>query len=118
MNISSETYFDSLVWVTRPATKAMHRKCKEHPLSLNVDMQNQFDSVPTELVQLINFYQDEIDLNDKSYSKEALGVSQTIMYNFRYNIKNKEISSYKQHNKNTQPPFSLYLAVKLYSSSL
>ena len=89
----------------------MHRKCKEHPLSLNVDMQNQFDSVPTELVQLINFYQDEIDLNDKSYSKEALGVSQT-----RYNIKNKEISSYKQHKNNTQPPFSLYLAVKLYSS--
>ena len=39
------------------------------------------------------------------------------MYNFRYNIKNKGISSCKQHNKNTQPPFPLYVVVKLYSSS-
>ena len=39
------------------------------------------------------------------------------MYNFRYNVKNKEISSYKQHSKNTQPPFPLYVAVKFYSSS-
>ena len=39
------------------------------------------------------------------------------MYNFRYNVKNKGISSYNWHNKNTQPPFPLYVAVKLYSSS-
>ena len=39
------------------------------------------------------------------------------MYNFRYNIKNKGISLCKQHNKNTQPPFPLYVVVKLYSSS-
>ena len=39
------------------------------------------------------------------------------MYNLRYNIKNKVISSYKRHNKNTQSPFPLYVAVKLYSSS-
>ena len=31
--------------------------------------------------------------------------------------KNKGISSYKRHNKNTQSPFPLYVAVKLYSSS-
>ena len=39
------------------------------------------------------------------------------MYNFRYNIKNKRISSYKPRNKDTHPPFLLYIAVKLYSSS-
>ena len=38
-------------------------------------------------------------------------------HNFRYNIKNKGISSYKRHNKNTQPPFPLNVAVRLYSSS-
>ena len=38
------------------------------------------------------------------------------MYNFRYNIKSKGISSYKRHNKNTEPPFPLYVAVKLSSS--
>ena len=45
----------------------MHRKCQEHSLSLNVDFQSQLDSVPIELVQLINFLQDVIDLNDKGY---------------------------------------------------
>ena len=39
------------------------------------------------------------------------------MYNFRYNIKNKGTSSYKWHKKNTQPPFPLYVVIKLYSSS-
>ena len=83
----------------------MHQKCQEHSLSLNVDLQSQIDSVHIELVQLINFLQNGIDLNDKLYSKEALAISQAIMYKFRHNIKNNEISSYKRHNKNTQPPF-------------
>ena len=96
----------------------MHRKCQEHSSSVNVDLQSQLDlAIPIELVQSINFLEDGIDLNDKSYSKEALTISETIMYNLRYNTKNKGISSYKRHNKNTQPPFPLYVAVKLYSSS-
>ena len=86
--------------------------------SLNLDPQRELDSVPIELVQLVNFLEDGIDLNDKGYFKEALAISQTIMNNFRYNIKNKGMSSYKRHNKNTQSPFPLYVAVKLYSSSL
>ena len=100
-NTLSKTYFDSLVTVIGPVTKVMHRKCQEHSLSLNVDLQTQLDLVPTELVQLINFLQDGIDLNDKGYSKEVLAIFHTIMYNFRYNIKNKGMSSYKRHNKNT-----------------
>ena len=116
LNMSSETYFDSLVKVIGPVRKAMHWKCQEYSSSLNVDLQSPLDSVTIELVQLINFLQDGIDLNDKGYSKEALAISQTIMHNFRYNIKNKEISSYKRHNKNTQPPFPLYVAAKLHSS--
>ena len=83
LNKSSETYFDSLVKLIGPVRKAMHRKCKEHSSSLNFDLQSQLDSVPIELVQLINFLQDGIDLNDKGYSKEALAISQTITYNFR-----------------------------------
>ena len=95
LNTSSETYFDSIVKITGLVRKAMYRKCQEHSLSLYVDLQSQLDSVPIELVQLINFLQDGIDFNDKGYSKEALATYQTIMYNFRYNIKNKGISSYK-----------------------
>ena len=98
LNTSSET-FDSLVKVIGPVRKAMDRQCQEHSSSLNVNLQSQLDSVPIELVHLINFLQDGIDLSDKGYSKEALAISQTIMYNFRYNIKNKGISSYKRHNK-------------------
>ena len=86
--------------------------------SLNLDPQRELDSVPIELVQLVNFLEDGIDLNDKGYFKEALAISQTIMNNFIYNIENKGMSSYKRHNKNTQSPFPLYVAVKLYSSSL
>ena len=59
--------------------------CLKHPLSLNVDLQSQLDSVTIELVQLINFNQDGIDLNNKGNFKEAL--SQTIKYDFRYNMK-------------------------------
>ena len=117
LNTSSVTYFDSRVKVIGSVRKAMHRKCQEHSSSLNVDLQSQLDSVPIELMQLINFLQDGIDLHDKGYSKEALAISQTIMCHFRYNIKNKGISSYKRRNKNTQPPFLLYVAVKLYSSN-
>ena len=83
LNKSSETYFDSLVRLIGPVKKAKRRKCKEHSSSLNFDLQSQLDSLPTELVQLINFLQDGIDLNDKGYSKEALAISQTITYNFR-----------------------------------
>ena len=113
LNMSSETYFDSLVKVIGPARKEIHQKCQEHYSPLNVDLH----LVPIKLVQLINFLQDRIDLNDKGYSKEALAISQNIIYNFRYNIKNKGISSYKQHNKITHPPFPLHVAIKLYSSS-
>ena len=68
LNTSSETYFDSLVRVTGPVGKAMHWKCQENSSWLNVDLQSQLDSVPIELVQLINFLQDVIDLDDKGYS--------------------------------------------------
>ena len=68
LNTSSETYFDSLVRVTGPVRKAMHWKCQENYSSLNVDLQSQLDSVPIELVQLTNFLQDLIDLDDKGYS--------------------------------------------------
>ena len=95
----------------------MHPNCQEHSSSLNIDLQSQLDSAPIELEQMINFLQDGIDLNDKGYSKEILAISQTIMYNSRYNSKNKGISLYKEHSKNTQPPFPLYVAVKLYSLS-
>ena len=74
LNTSSETYFESLVRAIGPA---MHRNCQEHPSLLNVDLQSQFDSVPIELVQLINILRDGIDLNDKGYSTEALAISQT-----------------------------------------
>ena len=117
MNTPSETYFDSLVRVIGPVKKAMHPNCQEHSSSLNIDLQSQLDSAPIELEQMINFLQDGIDLNDKGYSKEILAISQTIMYNSRYNSKNKGISLYKEHSKNTQPPFPLYVAVKLYSLS-
>ena len=95
----------------------MHRKCQEHSSSLNVGLNSRLDSVPIKLVQLINFLQEGIDLKDKGYSKEASVISQNIMYNFKYNIKNKGLSSYKRHSPYTQPPFLLYDTVKLYSSS-
>ena len=96
LNTSLETYFDSLVRVIELVRKAMHRKCPEDSPSLNVDLQSQLNSVSIELVQLINFLQDGIDLNDEGSLKEALAIPQTIMYNFRCNIKNKERSSYKR----------------------
>ena len=67
LNTSSETYFDSVVKVIGPVRKAMHRKCQEHSSSLNVDLQSPLDSRPIELVELINFLQDGIDLNDTGY---------------------------------------------------
>ena len=70
----------------------MHRKCQEHSSSLNVGLNSQLDSVPIKLVQLINFLQGGTDLNNKGYSKEASAISQNITYNFKYKIKNKELS--------------------------
>ena len=67
LNTSSETYFDIPVTNTGPVRKAMNWKCQEDSSSLNVDLQSQLDLVPIELVQLINFLQDVIDLNDKGY---------------------------------------------------
>ena len=60
LNRSSETYFGSLVRVIGRVRKAMHGKCQEHSLSLNVDLQIQLYLVPTELVQLIISFRMEL----------------------------------------------------------
>ena len=114
--ISSEDYFENLVQLIGPVRKAMYLQCQSKNVSLSVDKNSQIASVPTELLTLINFLQDGINLEDKEFSKESLAVSLLIMYNFRYNTKEKGISSYKRHNKCTETPFPLYVAVKIYST--
>ena len=62
---------------------------KDHNI---LNIQAQMESIPIELLTLINFVQDVIDASIKGFSKESLAISQTIMHNFRSNRDKKNVA--------------------------
>ena len=79
----SETFCESLVQVIEPVREAMYKKCDTELSYDKIDSRAQIESVPIELLSLVNFLQDGIDLSNKRFSRESLAMSQIIMYNFR-----------------------------------
>ena len=114
---SPEEFFDSLVQVVGPIRKAMLLKCQSNDSTMQFDKESQIQSVPIELLTLINFILEGIDLSTKGFSKESLFISQAMMFNFKSN-RNKEAPVVdKRHHISRETPFPLYSAIKIYSMS-
>ena len=75
----SETFCESLVQVIEPVREAMYKKCDTELSYDKIDNWAQIESVPIELLSLVNFLQDGIDLSNKGFSRESLTMSQIII---------------------------------------
>ena len=91
-----KAFFKSLIKVVEPVRQAMRLKCQSKTQDTSFDKQSQIKSIPIELLTLINFEQDGIDASVDGFSKESLTISQTILYNFRFNCDKKQIASTTQ----------------------
>ena len=110
-------FFHSLVKIVGPIRQAMQLKCQSKESNLKFDKASQIQSVPIELLAIVNFILEGIDLTEKGFSKESLSIAQTMMFNFRMNKKKLKPSSSKRHDQTKETPFPLYTAVKIYSQS-
>ena len=63
----------------------MHLTCQSTDANFNFDKASQIESVPIELLTLVNFILEGIDLSEKGFSKESIALAQAIMFNFRFN---------------------------------
>ena len=63
----------------------MHLTCQSTDANFNFDTASQIESVPIELLTLVNFILEGIDLSEKGFSKESIALAQAIMLNFRFN---------------------------------
>ena len=109
-----KAFFKTLIKVVGPVRQAMSLKCKSKNPDTGFDKQSQISSIPIELLTLVNFIQDGIDASVDGFSKESLAISQTILYNFRFNRDKKQIALHKRHDQTKETPFPMYIAIKIY----
>ena len=112
-----EDFFDALRNVIGPVRQAMLEKCKASDKTLKFDKASQINSVPIELLTLVNFILEGVNLTDKGFSKESLAISQIMQFNFRSNRDEKKLNTKKRHDQSKETPFPLYAAVKMYTHS-
>ena len=112
-----EDFFDSLVNLVGPVRQAMRLKIQSTDTAFKFDKDNQIKFVPIELLTIINFIQEGINLSEKGFSKESLAIAQAMQFNFRFNRDGKSVLTKKRHDKSKETPFPLYVAIKIYSHS-
>ena len=76
----------------------MRLKCQSVDLNFNFDKASQIESVPIELLTLVNFIFEEIDLSEKVFPKQSLALGQEMMFNFCFNRDGKRRSLKKRHD--------------------
>ena len=71
-----------------------------------------------DLLTPVNLILEGIDLSEKGFSKELLGLAQTVMFNFSFNRDWKRQSlKKKRHEQSKEILFPIYVAIKIYSYS-
>ena len=96
----------------------MRLKCQSTDADFKFDKASQIESVPIELLTLVNFILEGINLFEKGFSKESLALAQAMIFNFRFNRVGKRRSlKKKRHDQSKETPFPLYVAIKIYSHS-
>ena len=114
---NSQDFFESLVNIVGPVRQAMRLKCQSTDANFTFDKASQIKSVPIELLTLVNFILEGINLSEKGFSKESLALAQAMMFNFHFNRDGKRRPLKKRHDQSKETPFPLYLAIKIYSYS-
>ena len=110
--------FKSLVNIVGPLRQAVHLKCQSTDANFKFNKASQIESVPIELLTLVNFVLEAIDLFEKGFSKESLAIAEAMMFNFRFNRDGKRRSlKKKRYGQSKEKPFPLYVAIKIYSHS-
>ena len=103
---NTQDFFESLVNIVRPARQAMRLKCQSTDANLKFDKTSQIESVPIEVLTLVNFILGGIDLSEKGFSKESLALAQAMIFNFCFNKDGKRQSlKKKRHDQSKETPF-------------
>ena len=95
---NAQDFFESLVNIVAPVRQAMHLKCQSTDANFKFDKASQIESVPVELLTLVNFILEGIDLSEKGFSKESLALAQAMMFNFCFNRDGKRRSLKKKRH--------------------
>ena len=96
----------------------MRLKCQFTDSNFKFDKTIQIKSVPLELISLVNFILEGIDLSEKSFSKESFALAHAMVFNFCFNRDGKRQSlQKKRHDQSKETHFPLYVAIKIYSHS-
>ena len=67
-----QDFFESLVNIIGPIRQFMFLKCQSRDANLKYGKASQIESVPIELLALVNFILEGIGLSEKDFSKESL----------------------------------------------
>ena len=78
---NAQDFFESLVNIVGPVRQTMRLKCQFTDPNVKFDKASQIESVPIELLTLVNFILEGIALSEKGFSKESLALAQAMMLN-------------------------------------
>ena len=73
--------------------------------------------MPIELFTLVNSILEGIDLSEKGFSKESLGLAQAMTFNFHFTSHGKRQLLKKKRDWSKEILFPIYVAIKNYSHS-
>ena len=80
-----QDFFESLVNIVGSVRQAIRLTCQSTDTNFKSGKVNQIESVPVELLKLVNFILEGTDIPEKGFSKELLALAQPMMFNFRFN---------------------------------
>ena len=80
-----QEFFESLVNIAGPVRQAMCLKFQPMNANFKFDKASQIESVPIELLILVNFILEGINLSEKGFLKESIALAQEMMFNFLFN---------------------------------
>ena len=80
-----QDFFESLVNIVGSVRQAICLTCQSTDTNFKSGKVNQIESVPVELLKLVNFILEGTDIPEKGFSKELLALAQPMMFNFHFN---------------------------------
>ena len=107
---NAQDFFESLVNIVGHVRQATCFKCQSKDANFKIDKARKIESVPIELLTLVNFILERIDFSQTSFSKESIALAQAMMFNFYFNTDGKIQSLKKKWNDQLkETPLSLTL---------
>ena len=86
---NAQDFLESLVNIVGHVRQATRFKCQSMDANFKFDKARKIESVPIELLTLVNFILERIDFSQTSFSKESIALAQAMMFNFYFNTDGK-----------------------------